>query len=88
MCMARTLFVVSVVSRDYGATSTLNGTSAEQRTSSCALVLPMVSTCCALMLAHAAASAGRARAFEDAPGELAVAVLIYSEVIGGVSACA
>ena len=84
--MAWTFLVVWVVSRDYSAATTLGATSAEQRTSSCALVLPMVSTCCALMLAHAAASPGRAGAFEDAAGELAVAVLMYGEVVRGVSA--
>ena len=86
--MAWTFLVVWVVPRDYGAASTLSGISAEQRTSSRALVFPMVSTWCALMLARAAASPGRARAFEDAAGELAVAlaVVMYSEVIRGVSA--
>ena len=56
--MAWTLFVVSVVSRDYGALYTLGGTSAEQRTSSCALVLPMVTPLRALMMARAAACQG------------------------------
>ena len=84
--MAWTFLVVWVVSRDYGAATALTATSAEQRTSSCALVLPMVSTWCALMLAHAAASPGRAGAFEDAAGELAVAVVVYGEMIRGVSA--
>ena len=84
--MAWTFLVVWVVSRDYSAATTLGATSAEQRTSSCALVLPMVSIWCALMLARAAASPGRARAFVDVAGELAVAVLMYGEVIRGVSA--
>ena len=86
MCMAWTFLVVWVVSRDYSAATTLGATSAEQRTSSCALVLPMVSTWCALMLARAAACPGRAGAFEDAAGELAVAVVVYGEMIRGVSA--
>ena len=84
--MAWTFLVVWVVPRDYGAAPTLSGTSAQQRMSSCALVLPMVSTLCALMLVRAAACSGRAGAFEDAAGELAVAVLMYGEVIRGVSA--
>ena len=84
--MAWTFLVVWVLPLDYGAATTLSATSAEQRTCSCALVLPLVSAWCALMLARAAACSGRAGACEDAAGELAVAVVVYGEVIRGVSA--